>query len=131
MENAHLENWKTAFAAGLAGAVALTGAQHLARKLTRAQLPVEPSLYRMALAGDIVANSAYYSLIACGRDPRIWTRAVTMGVGAGVAALALPHRLRLGDPPRASTATRIMTIAWYLAGALTTAATAEYLLTES
>ena len=153
MEDTHVENWGKALAAGLAGALALTGIHQLAQKLTAkaprmdvlgeraivrsaeavgAPIPVEPSLYRMALAGDIVANSAYYSMIACGRDPRIWTRAVTMGVAAGVGALALPRHLGLGDPPHSSSgANRIMTVAWYLVGALTTAATAEYLLNES
>ena len=153
METTHVENWGKAFAAGLAGAVALTTVHQLARRLTdnaprmdvlgeRAivrgaeaagtRIPTEPSLYRLALAGDLAANSAYYSLIACGRDPRIWTRAVTMGVAAGIGALALPRRLGLGDPPRSwNTANRIMTVAWYLIGALTTAATAEYLLSDA
>lgn len=153
MEDTHLENWGKAFAAGLAGAVALTGVHQLAKRMTpraprmdvvgqRAlvrgaeaagtKLPTQPGLYRMALAGDLLANSAYYSLIACGRDAHIWTRAVALGAAAGVGALALPRHLGLGDPPSSdSAANKIMTVAWYLIGALTTAATAEYLLTES
>ena len=55
-----------------------------------------------------------------------------MGAAAGVGALALPRRLGYGSASgNASAASRIMTIAWYLIGALATAATAEYLLTES
>jgi hypothetical protein len=149
MDHLPISTWGRAFAAGIAGAVTLTTVHQLARKVTAdaprmdvlgqraiartaqrigGTRPEQPSLYRMALAGDLFANSAYYSLIACGPNARPWTRAVTLGVAAGVGALTLPQRIGLGRAPkRDRVPNQIMTIAWYLLGALATAATAECL----
>jgi hypothetical protein len=149
MDDSRLHNWGESLLAGLAGALALTTVHQLARRMTssaprmdvlgeRAIVatseavgktpPSEPAAYRLALAGDIIANSAYYSLIACGRSPRLWSRAVPMGIGAGVGALVLPQRIGLGIPPRSwERSNQAMTVAWYLIGALATACTAECL----
>jgi hypothetical protein len=150
MQEPLVRNWGTSLLAGIAGAAALTAVHQLARRVTtsaprmdvvgeRAVVktveafggtpPPERSLYRIALAGDLLANSAYYSLIACGRDAAIWTRAITLGLAAGVGALVLPQRMGLGPAPRSwQRSNQAMTLAWYLIGALSTACTAEYLL---
>src|SRR3954464_6061259 len=44
--------------------------------------PAGPALHRWALAGDLLCNSAYYSLIACGRRARVWERAALLGIAA-------------------------------------------------
>jgi hypothetical protein len=86
-------------------------------------LPMPKTLHRWALAGDLVANSAYYSLVACGRDPHMWTRGIAMGLAAGAGALVLPRRIGLGDPPRSEhIPNQIMTVAWYLIGGVAAAA---------
>ena len=143
MENRRAEDWGSAFVAGVYGAVALTALHQLARRVTddaprmdvlgeraiartvRAAggtLPMQPTLHRWALAGDLVANSAYYSLVACGRDTHMWTRAVAMGLAAGAGALVLPRRIGLGDAPkRDHLPNQIMTVAWYLVGGLAAA----------
>jgi hypothetical protein len=141
-ENDH--TWARAFAAGTVGAVALTAVHQLARRVTEnaprmdvvgrraiekgitaagAQPPEGQKLQNLALAGDLFANSAYYSLIACGRDPHVWRRATALGLAAGAGALLLPRQMGLGDPPRSTNAAnQIMTVAWYLLGGLATAA---------
>jgi len=85
-------------------------------------LPMQPTLHRWALAGDLLANSAYYSLVACGRGAHMWKRGVAMGLAAGAGALVLPRRIGLGDPPRSQhVPNQIMTVAWYLIGGLAAA----------
>ncbi|HYK02410.1 MAG TPA: hypothetical protein VE974_11700 [Thermoanaerobaculia bacterium] len=143
MENRRAEDWGSALIAGICGAVALTAVHQLARRVTddaprmdvlgeraiartvRAAggtLPMQPTLHRWALAGDLVANSAYYSLVACGRDTHMWTRAIAMGLVAGAGALVLPRRIGLGDAPkRDHLPNQIMTVAWYLVGGLAAA----------
>ncbi|HYT65794.1 MAG TPA: hypothetical protein VEL51_05210 [Vicinamibacterales bacterium] len=149
MEDSLMRNWGISFAAGAIGAVTLTAIHQLATKVTddaprmdvlgeRAIVkgavaagrtpPQYPSLYLWALAGDLLANSAYYSLITCGRNARTWLRAVSLGVGAGVGALVLPRRIGLGDPPRSwKVSNQVMTVAWYLLGALAAAAAGRQL----
>lgn len=144
MNDTNTAQWGRSFAAGMVGAAALTSVHQLARTVssdaprmdvvgsraivktieaTGGAVPSMPALDRMALAGDLLCNAAYYSLIACGGRGQLWTRAVTLGVAAGVGALVLPRYLGLGDPPRSyRPANQIMTVAWYLIGALAAAA---------
>lgn len=83
--------------------------------------------HRLALAGDLLANSVYYALVAA--SPRgAWWRGTLLGAGAGAGALLLPARLGLGEPPHAESArNRVLTVAWYLAGGLAAAAVASAL----
>jgi hypothetical protein len=86
------------------------------------EVPAEPVLNRWALAGDLIANSAFYSLVACGRHAHMWQRGVAMGLAAGAGALVLPRRLGLGDAPRSDhLGNQVMTVAWYLLGGLAAA----------
>ena len=148
-----LNRWAAAFAAGACGAVALTAVHQLARRVTSdaprmdvlgeraiarglraagSDVPPEPQLHRWALAGDLLANSAYYSLVACGRDAHVWRRGVALGLGAGAGALLLPRRMGLGDPPNSDhLANQVMTVAWYLIGGLAAAAAGQGLQRSS
>ena len=142
--NDMLNRWGGALLAGACGAVALTAVHQLARRMTdeaprmdvlgeRAiarglaaaggAVPAPAQLHRWALAGDLLANSAYYSLVSCGRDPNVWRRGVTLGLGAGACALLLPRPLGLGDAPKSDhIGNQIMTVAWYLIGGVVAAA---------
>ena len=81
-----------------------------------------PALYNMALAGDMVFNSAYYSLATT------WPRGAALGLLAGIGALVLPRKMGLGDPPKSELlSNQIMTVAWYLVGGLAAACTAHCL----
>jgi hypothetical protein len=81
-----------------------------------------PGLHRAALAGDLLANSAYYSLATT------WTRGAVLGLAAGIGALVLPQRMGLGDPPHSELlSNKLMTVAWYTLGGLAAAWTAQCL----
>jgi hypothetical protein len=86
------------------------------------------TLHRQALAGDLAANSMYYSMVGSGASERIWARGLTLGLLAGVGALMLPRPLGLGDPPSVeSPRNRVLTLAYYTLGGLVAAATADAL----
>jgi hypothetical protein len=143
MNEKTLNRWADALAAGFAGALALTAVHQLARRVTDSaprmdvlgeralargvaaaggNIPPQPRLHMLALAGDLMANSAYYSLVACGAASGLWRRAVVLGLAAGTGALLLPERMGLGAPPRSDRiANQVMTVAWYLLGALAAA----------
>jgi hypothetical protein len=126
--------------AGAAGAGALTLVHQAARAMTpyapRMDVLGKRALERVgiaarddehlegqALAGDLIANSAYYSLIGAGGG-NAWVKGLALGLAAGVGAVLLPSRIGLGDPPNAGRLdTQLMTIAWYALGGLVAAAT--------
>jgi hypothetical protein len=79
-------------------------------------------LHKVALAGDLLSNSVYYSVIAAPTRKATWMRAAVLGPAAGLCALLLPQRLGLGAPPNADRrANQFMTVGWYLTGALAAA----------
>jgi hypothetical protein len=130
--------------AGVAGASALTAVHQAARGVTayaprmdvlgaRAVRATHEKLglshrsdrvvERQALAGDLVANAAYYALVGAGGRGSLWLRGIGLGLVAGLGAIMLPGRIGLGDPPHAGRLdTQAMTVAWYVLGGLTAAA---------
>jgi len=140
---------KDALLSGMAGAAALTAVHQAARLVTDdaprmdvvgiraiarcreatgdpsvAATPARenPALYNMALAGDLVFNSVYYSLATT------WARGAALGLIAGVSALVLPRKMGLGDPPQSELlSNQVMTVAWYVIGGLAAAWTAQCL----
>ena len=142
-----------ALLSGIAGAAALTAVHQAAQRLTDSAPrmdvvgmraiargkpaaetasagstipePTNPALYNMALAGDLVFNSAYYSLATT------WTRGAALGLLAGIGALVLPKKMGLGDPPKSELlSNQLMTVAWYTIGGLAAAWTAQCLATR-
>ena len=133
-----------AMISGAAGAVALTTVHQAARALTDSAPRMDvvgmralarginaaghdtprahDGLYLATLAGDLVSNSAYYTLATT------YTRGAALGLLAGIGALVLPERLGLGTPPKSELiSNRVMTVAWYLIGGLAAACTATWL----
>jgi hypothetical protein len=132
---------------GVAGAVALTlvhetarriiphaprvdviGVRAIARPLRAAgRRPARyDTLHRAALAGDLVSNAAYYSLVGVGGREHVWRRGATLGLVAGLGAAVLPPLIGLGQPPhRLTPFTHILTVAWYLIGGLAAAGAYE------
>jgi hypothetical protein len=128
---------------GVAGAATLTAVHQAARALTDAAprmdvvgmralargmnasgaaAPTHSGLYYATLAGDLIGNSAYYSLATT------YSRGAALGLLAGLGALFLPERLGLGTPPKSELlSNQVMTVAWYVAGGLAAAATAHWL----
>ncbi len=90
--------------------------------------PGEEELYYLSMAGDLVSNAAYYSLVGVGAPERAEIRGALLGLGAGVGSVVLPRYLvpeYLGLDERASSrtpATALMTVGLYVAGGLAAAA---------
>ena len=90
--------------------------------------PDDDTLFRWAMAGDLVANSLYYSLVGLAGKRWAWPAGAALGLGAGLGAVLLPGPLGLGRGPSGRTwQTKAMTVAWYLAGGLAAACTATWL----
>ncbi len=88
--------------------------------------PPRDTLYWLAMVGDLVSNSLYYSLVGFGQPQRIWRRGIGLGAAAGLGAVALPRPMGLGRQPHLYTpATQLMTFLWYLLGGIVAAATAQ------
>ena len=136
--------FNTALISGAAGAVALTAVHQAARAFTEnaprmdvvgmralargataagSEAPkTHAGLYGATLAGDLIANSVYFSLATT------YTRGTVLGIMAGIGALVLPERIGLGVPPKSELlSNQVMTVAWYLVGGLAAAATAQCL----
>lgn len=137
----------TAALAGLAGACAVTlvhetmrrldpdaprmdvlGMRAIAKMMNAAHVepPAEDKLFDITMAGDIVSNGLYYSLVGSGKDA--WLRGSLLGLAAGVGGVVLPGPLGLGTAPsNRTTKTKVMTVAWYFLGGLAAAAVAKTL----
>ena len=129
-----------ALISGLAGAVALNvlhetvrqvepKAPHVQKlgersiqKITKAAglpTPTGNALYATAMAGDLLSNTLYYSLIGAAKPRVIWPLGAVLGVLAGAGAVTLAEPLGLGDAPVRRTATTAsLTVAWYVVGGL-------------
>ncbi len=97
------------------------------KKIMRAsgnQPPVdEEDLYIPAMLGDVLSNTAYYSLIGTVKPKNAYVIGTALGLAAGVGAVVLPGPIGLGEAPtNRTTATKLMTVGWYLLGGLVTAA---------
>lgn len=127
-----------AIVSGVAGAVVLNLVHETARRTiphaprmdvigTRAirrpmqaagiQPPSWDRAHRIALAGDLVANSAYYAMAAVGDGRNARERGLILGLLAGIGGAVLPPILGLGNQPHRKTpVTHLLTVAWYTIG---------------
>ncbi|WP_131725515.1 MULTISPECIES: hypothetical protein [unclassified Chryseobacterium] len=121
--------------AGLGGAVALNLLHEVVRKTckdvphinelgeealskmtdgTAMKITNPDQLYAATLAGDVISNSVYYATTATTHD-------FASGLLAGVGAIALPQKLGLDpDPVAGTTRKKVMTVGYYLFGAIVT-----------
>jgi len=128
-----------ALSAGLAGAVALTllhetvrrlrpadaprmdvlgmrGLRKLLRKADAPQ-PDDDMLFNATMAGDVLSNGLYYSLVGSGRHAV--RRGLLLGLAAGIGGVVLPGPMGLGEAPSGRTPqTKLMTVTWYTVGGL-------------
>lgn len=80
-------------------------------------------LFPLALAGDLVSNSLYYSMADSGDNKNTLVRGALLGLGAGLGAVVLPKTLGLNEEATTRTVkTKILTVAWYVIGGLAAAA---------
>lgn len=80
------------------------------------------TLYKATLAGDLISNATYYSMIGNSPD-NIWGKAISLGLVAGIGAVVVPKEIGLDETPVAkNNQVKAMTVGYYLVGALATAA---------
>ena len=135
-------------AAGFAGAAALTALYETARHLrpedaprmdvlgmrglrkllgeAHAPQPDHDALFGLTMAGDVLSNGLYYTLVGSGQHAV--GRGLALGTLAGLGGVLLPGPLGLGKAPTNRTSqTRAMTVAWYAVGGLVAGAVARAL----
>lgn len=80
-------------------------------------------LFPIALAGDLVSNSLYYSMADSTDRKKTLIRGGLLGLGAGLGAVVLPKTLGLNEEASTRTVkTKVLTVAWYVIGGLVAAA---------
>lgn len=103
--------------------VDLVGEEALSKSMEAAGIdpPEGEQLYKATLVGDLISNTLYYSTIGLGDDKHILIRGLGMGLLAGIGAVELPKPMGLDDAPVSRTdKTKLLTIVWYVAGAVVT-----------
>jgi len=90
--------------------------------------PKGKELYRYALTGDIVANTAYFTGVAGKTNKGTLVKGLLMGATAGFGALTLTSPMGLDDAPiNRSRKTQVLTVLYYIAGGLVSAGVSNYL----
>ena len=106
------------------------GERALRKTLRAAKLkpPQGRALYRWTMAGDLLSNTLYYSMVGGRSSQNAWRRGAVLGLAAGVGAIVLPRPLGLGrQPGERVPRTQLLTASWYLTGGLAAAAAARLL----
>jgi hypothetical protein len=128
---------------GLAGATALTLIHETMKKIIpnaprmdllgmnalskglryiNAKTPDERELYRWSMAGDLVSNALYYSVVGATTKTHPLVRGALLGLAAGAGAILLPKPMGLNEAYSSRTRqTSLMTIGLYVAGGLVAA----------
>lgn len=90
------------------------------------KLPEENELQRWAVGGELLCDTAYFSMAAAGGRKKAWLCGALLGLAAGISAVVLPKSLGLPDESSNKTlGTKIMTVGLYLIGGLAAAAVAR------
>jgi hypothetical protein len=80
------------------------------------------TLYKSSLSADLVSNTIYYGMIG-GEGKELWGKAAIAGLTAGIGGVFLPEKIGLNEQTvTKSFTTKLMTVGYYMIGALTTAA---------
>lgn len=96
-----------------------------------AEVPPRGELIKMAFGGEVISNTAYYSLVGLAEPENAVGVGAALGFAAGIGAVALPGPMGLGDEPSGrSTATLAMTIGWYTMGGIAAGLVARALSVE-
>lgn len=137
----------SALAGGLAGTITVASLHEALRRITpnaprmdqldidllrkglksmNKKLPAENELQRWAVGGELLCDTAYFSMAAAGGRKKAWLSGALLGLAAGISAVVLPKSLGLPDESSNKTlGTKIMTVGLYLIGGLAAAAVAR------
>lgn len=110
--------------------VDLVGKEAVQKTLTHFGKPItnDNHLYQVTLAGDLLSNAAYYALIGSGKSQAVWSKSIVIGLAAGIGAVALPEPMGLDPQPvTKSNQVKLLTVGYYLFGALVTGAVLKIL----
>jgi hypothetical protein len=140
-------NVSAALAGGLAGTLTVASLHEALRRVTpdaprmdildmelirkglksiHKDVPHEDELQRCAVGGELLADTAYYSVTGLGGKKGVWMRGALLGLFAGITAVVLPKPLGLPAAPSNKTlGTQLMTVGLYLAGGLVAAAVTQ------
>lgn len=106
------------------------GMEALSKTLGFANLPIpeEKKLFLLTLAGDLIANTAFYSAAGIGDKKQVWLRGILLGLSAGIGGVLLPKPMGLNEQASTrTTQTKILTIGLYLIGGIIASAVMEHL----
>ncbi len=85
------------------------------------ETPSKKGLYWGTMTADLISNGLYYSVLSLAGKSRKsrWTLGAGLGLAAGLGAIMLPEPLNLdASTTTRSNKTKVMTVGWYLGGAL-------------
>ena len=84
--------------------------------------PSGKNLYFVALAGDLISNSLYFSKVGAKENKNVWVNGALLGLAAGLSAVYLPGKMGLNeDNSSHNTKTKLMTVGLYVIGGLVAA----------
>jgi len=90
------------------------------------KIPADGALQRWAVGGELLCDTAYFSMAAAGGKKRIWLYGALLGLAAGISAVVLPKSMGLpAETSNKTVGTKIMTIGLYFLGGLAAAAVAR------
>lgn len=137
----------SALAGGLAGTITVASLHEAMRRVTptaprmdlldmdlirkgltkmNKKVPADEALQRWAVGGELLCDTAYFSLAAAGGRKKVWLCGALLGLAAGVAAVVLPKSMGLpSEPSNKTMGTRLMTIGLYFLGGIAAAAVAQ------
>lgn len=91
-------------------------------KAVGAKTPGERKLYGLALGGDIISNTVFYSFAGIGQKDNALLRGAALGLLAGAGAVLLPGPMGLQEKhTNKSVESKLLTVALYTAGGLVAA----------
>lgn len=100
------------------------GMTALAKVMRSGDVPVpeQRSLFLLTMAGDLLANAAYYSLTGVGDKGSNLLKGSLLGLSAGIGGVVLPKYMGLPSwPSNRTTATKLLTVGIYLIGGVVAA----------
>ncbi|OQP48029.1 hypothetical protein A4H97_29780 [Niastella yeongjuensis] len=90
------------------------------------KVPADGQLQRWAVGGELLCDTAYFSMAAAGGRKKVWLCGALLGLAAGISAVVLPKSMGLPtEPSNKTVATKFMTIGLYFLGGLAAAAVAQ------
>lgn len=135
-------------AAGLAGSIALTvthqllhkyiadaprmdlmGKEALVKLADKADVDIpKENLYGITMAGDLIGNMMYYSLVGAVKKKHAIETGAALGLAAGIGGVYLPNPIGLTNAySDRTTTTKLLTVGIYLLGGLVAGTVAKKL----